>query len=177
MPYRVDFRPTRYNLDNGAIANWEHIEPEPVALFNLDRNLRVPRNVKCKYLIENFPINPLFNLNTGIERVVRRRGIEKFHALISYINLNHKKLSDRLTYLLNYDVVCTGDLLLQIMNSAYDRETPWTVLATKVSSVTYLRGLTTAEKLAEIGRRTEEDLLRISFDYRFKDLMFSSKTL
>lgn len=183
MAFLGKFAPYLHNSDRMNPADWSIIEPRIVGAFNLDAQRGYYDSFDCKYLVKNCYAIPSmkYDLSKSIANVVRRKEYEDIDHILRYISINFldvRNATDSYSSIaLRAHIICSRELLLQLMNSAYDQQTPWTILACRFRGSIYLCGKQTEQKREEIANRSTTEWNKISYDYKFKRLIFASKAL
>lgn len=134
----------------------------------------------CKYVYNRINLRSLsFDLNAGMGEVIRRKEAENIDHLLHYIKNMFEKLRNTTdTYKkksLKADFVCRRNLLLTLMNSAYDIQEPWTILATRFRGTIYLCAKITNEKRREVASRYSWHWQPLSYEYKFKQYILTGE--
>lgn len=157
--------------------------PSPIIIgsFNVvGEKQEYSHSFNCKYVYNRMNSRSLsYDLNAGMDAVIRRKEPENIDHLLNYIKKMFEKLRNTTdTYKkksLKADFVCRRSLLLTLMNAAYDTREPWIVLATKFRGTIYLCAKLTNEKRREIASRYSWHWQPLSFEYKFRQYILSGK--
>lgn len=170
--------PSRFNP-----VDWSTVKPKILSAFFIDSAGNFYDSFVCRYLVKNSRMIPRlgFDLSEGMSTFVRKEEYEDINHILLNIRENFMDYRNKTdTYVdksLRADIICSRELLLQIMNSAYDYHEPWTILGTRFRGSIYLCNKLTDQKRREIASRPPAEWEKLAYDHKLKHLLFAGKAL
>lgn len=160
-------------------------QPKIVGSFSLNSVRQyLPDTRNCKYVYTNYSNHSPFDLNAGIDQVIRKPEScvdEKITHLLEFIVRNKHRLKnqnnrtngsdgsrggDDKAHILSADFVCFRGLLRLLMCTPYEFRDGWIILATKFKGTIYLCAKETDKQKTE--RENVSDQMKRIFSYGFK---------
>lgn len=166
-------------------------QPKIVGSFSLNSVRQyLPDKRNCKYVYKNYRNHRPFDLNAGIEQVVRKPescANEKITHLLEFIVRNKQQLkgqnsrtngsdgTDSSANILSADFVCFRGLLRTVMCTPYEFRDGWIILVTKYKGTIYLCAEETAKQKFERENVSEQMKRILSYGFKFEQFIMTGK--
>lgn len=159
-------------------------QPKIVGSFSLNSDRQyLPDKRNCKYVYKNYRNHSPFDLNAGIEQVIRKPDScvnEKITHLLEFIVRNKEQLKGQKSRTsggnnLSADFVCFRGLLRLLMCTPYEFRDGWIVLATKYKGTIYLCAEETAKQKADRENVSEQMKRIFSYGFKFEQFIMTGK--
>lgn len=163
-------------------------QPKIVGSFSVNSIRQyLPDAQNCKYVYKNYKNHRPFDLNAGIDQVIRKPEScidEKIAHLLEFIVRNKQRLKNQNNRtddtrggnganILSTDFVCFRGLLRLLMCTPYEFRDGWIILATKYKGTIYLCAEETAKQKTERENVSEEMKRIFSYGFKFEQFILT----
>lgn len=155
--------------------------PNIVGSFSLNSVRQyLPDKRNCKYVYRNYRNHSPFDLNAGIEQVIRKPEScinEKITHLLEFIGRNKQQLKGQNSRAnaTGADFVCFRGLLRLLMCTPYEFRDGWIILATKYKGTIYLCAEETVKQKSERENVSEQMKRIFSYGFKFEQFIMTGK--
>lgn len=158
-------------------------QPKVLGSFSLDGTRQyLPDARNCKYVYNNHVNHQPFDLNAGIENVIRKPESctnEKITHLLEFILRNKQQLKNRNSSssnnILSADFVCFRGLLRLLMCTPYEFRDGWIILATKYKGTIYLCAEETVKQKTDRANMSDDMKRILSYGFKFEQFILTGK--
>lgn len=165
-------------------------QPKVIGSFSLNSTRQyLPDARNCKYVYKNYVDHQPFDLNAGIDKVIRKPDActdEKITHLLEFIVRNKQKWKNRqsssstnpnpsINRSISADFVCFRGLLRLLMCTPYELRDGWIILATKYKGTIYLCAEDTVKQKTDRDNMSDDMKRILSYGFKFEQFILTGK--